>query len=103
MNPDRAACHEAGHIVVGIHYGINFGDLKSNMQVPTLVDVQLQKQGVKAAHFLVAGMASEELHYSKYDEAGARSDIELLMRITRLSPQQLILRQRRSLKHIRIG
>lgn len=73
----RAACHEAGHIIAALHYGIRFGDLKSVNQVPTL-EVYLPPQGEAASHFLVAGIASEELTYSNYHELAARSDLELL-------------------------
>jgi hypothetical protein len=94
-NQDRASWHEAGHIVLALHYQLEFGDLKYVDGHPTLKDVDISQNVDHVAQFLVARIAAECMKFKQYDEIGARRD---LARLKNLASKELYTRKEFLLK-----
>lgn len=90
---DRAALHEAGHLVLALHHHLNFGDLKSENGRPAIKDFDLNQDPEYVAEFLVAGIAAERIKFNDFDKVGARDDLCMLRSIASKSalPSELLL------------
>ncbi len=58
----RAPVHEAGHLIVALHYGINVVELNYTNRKPSIVSDLTNADRQHVGTFLAAGAAAEEFH-----------------------------------------
>ena len=78
---NRAMIHEAGHAVVGMHYGFNIAGIAITNRLPhtSISDFDAPEKTADQRYiFLAAGIASETLATGHYDQQAMGADQKLI-------------------------
>jgi hypothetical protein len=76
-NMNRAMLHEAGHAVIGMHFGFDIAGIAVTNRLPhiSISDLDAPEKTPEQRYiFLAAGIASESLSLGDYDRQAMRSD-----------------------------
>jgi hypothetical protein len=78
---NRAMNHEAGHVVIGLHFGFNIVEIALTNRLPHTSICDLDSEDKTPEHryiFLAGGIASESLVFGDYDQGAMGSDQRLI-------------------------
>lgn len=73
MTDERAICHEAGHAIVGLHFGFNIADICVS-GMPQIRWSLPAEQPDSACCAVAAGVAAEQITFGRHCEDAAGSD-----------------------------